>query len=563
MIIELPPKVWRPKQQNKYIPLDYGDNIHDGHFDFKEYGNTVFRPAEQTWNRGEREDIIKYDDSKHAVELNKGLRVSDKVSAEIKQQVKNIVIKFWDSFCEEGARRTIIGYEFAIDTGDSKPICCKRPNYGPYEAEIIMKQLKALLNNDWIELCFGAWGSSIVLAAKPHQEHVLDIEDFIWRMCVSYRKLNSVTKPFQYPIPRCDDAITIMVVGTNFVWIITVDARQGYHQVSVRRADREKLAFFAPDHKKYCFKVMPFGPTNAPPFYTCMMHQLRDEWEILFILKIRAMLTIGGEVISISDTDEITIGDTLLYRGSRVIIDDILLWASNLQIVLLYFECVCEVFQKYRVSFRLDKCDFLKDRVEYVGHDLTPTGNCPAKSKFNMIDDWTLPTNGRALHSFTSLINFYNHYPPFMEMRLKPLRLLYRQYLRKDIPLMAWSPQLIELFQDIKRMITSSPLLVRFNPAKPVFLKTDWSASGMAWILMQPDDSPASVAATHLLKEKGTNLFDATMDGPRLLPVRFGSRACLDKEKWLHSFIGEGACRCCGIAQNRTGCVIVRQLKIH
>jgi len=42
--------------------------------------------------------------------------------------------------------------------------------------------------------CFGPWGSSIVLAAKPHQEHVIDIKDFVWRMCVSYRKLNSVTK---------------------------------------------------------------------------------------------------------------------------------------------------------------------------------------------------------------------------------------------------------------------------------------------------------------------------------------------------------------------------------
>lgn len=176
---------------------------------------------------------------------------------------------------------------------------------------------------------------------------------------------------------------------------------------------------------------MPFGPTNAPPFYTCMMHQLRDEWEILFIIKIRAMTSIGGEDIIVSDTDEITIGGIILYRGSRVIIDDILLWASNLQVILVYFECVCEVFQKYRVSFRLDKCDFLKDRVEYVGHDLTPTGNCPAKSKFKMIDDWPLPTNGRALHSFISLINFYNHYPPFMEMRMKPLRALYRKSLER------------------------------------------------------------------------------------------------------------------------------------
>lgn len=122
-----------------------------------------------------RDDIIEFDASKHAAELHKGLRVSDKVPAEIKEQVRNIVVKFWNSFYEEGVRHTILGYEFAINKGDAKPVCCKRPNYGPYEAEIIMKQLKALLGNDWIELCYGAWGSSIVLAAKPHQDHILDI----------------------------------------------------------------------------------------------------------------------------------------------------------------------------------------------------------------------------------------------------------------------------------------------------------------------------------------------------------------------------------------------------
>jgi len=189
-----------------------------------------------------------------------------------------------------------------------------------------------------------------------------------------------------------------MVVGSSCIWIITVDARQGYHQVSVRRMDREKLAFFAPNHKKYTFKVMPFGPTNAPPFYSCMMHQLKDEWETLFIVRVRSLSSIGGETITIDENDAIIIGGKTLYHGSRVIIDDILLWASNLDIILLYFECVCGIFQKYRVSFRLDKCDFLKDRVEYVGHDLTPKGNCPAQSKFDMIRDWKLPTNSRALH---------------------------------------------------------------------------------------------------------------------------------------------------------------------
>ena len=68
------------------------------------------------------------------------------------------------------------------------------------------------------------------------------------------RGLNKTTKIFENPIPRCDDAITIFHVGSNIIWIITVDARQLYHQVLVHAMDKEKLALFAPDEKKSCFK---------------------------------------------------------------------------------------------------------------------------------------------------------------------------------------------------------------------------------------------------------------------------------------------------------------------
>ena len=74
-------------------------------------------------------------------------------------------------------------------------------------------------------------------------------------MCVSFRGLNKVTKIFEYPILRSDDAITILQVGSNIIWIITVDARQGYHQVMVRAMNREKIVFFAPDDKMKCFKI--------------------------------------------------------------------------------------------------------------------------------------------------------------------------------------------------------------------------------------------------------------------------------------------------------------------
>ena len=50
-------------------------------------------------------------------------------------------------------------------------------------------------------------------------------------MCVSYRKLNDIKKPFEFPIPSCDDAIGTVSSVSNKIWIISLDARQGYHQI--------------------------------------------------------------------------------------------------------------------------------------------------------------------------------------------------------------------------------------------------------------------------------------------------------------------------------------------
>ena len=86
-----------------------------------------------------------------------------------------------------------------------------------------MKQVQVLLKNVWIEKCGGPWGSSIVLGARPHHEHIQNIDDFIWRMCVSYRKINGITKPFEFPIPHWYDAIITVGSGSNKIWIIGLE----------------------------------------------------------------------------------------------------------------------------------------------------------------------------------------------------------------------------------------------------------------------------------------------------------------------------------------------------
>ena len=131
---------------------------------------------------------------------------------------------------------------------------------------------------------------------------------------------------------------------------------------------------------------------------------------------------------------------------------------------------------------------FLKSRVEFVGHDLTASGNCPAQSKFNLIQDWPLPTHGTVLLSFIGLCSFYSRYSPWFETGIKPLRRLQHLFNHAELPIIAWSPSTISFFIDCKTNIVSSPLLLCCDNSKPVFLKTDWSANGIRYILMQPDN---------------------------------------------------------------------------
>ena len=107
---------------------------------------------------------------------------------------------------------------------------------------------------------------------------------------------------------------------------------------------------------------------------------------------------------------------------------------------------------------------------------------------------------------------------------------------------MSWSPQLIHLFEDIKVCITSSPVLERYDPDKLTFLKKDWSAEGMGWIMMQPANNAESIRATEILRKTRECLFDLTRNGARLQPTGFGSRFCLEQEKKCHSFVGEATC---------------------
>ena len=106
---------------------------------------------------------------------------------------------------------------------------------------------------------------------------------FVWRFCVNYIPLNAVTRVIAYPIPGCDNAVSMAFGSSKWFWIM--DAPQGYHQLRVAQDSREKLAFQGPDAIKWTWNVMPFGLTNAPASFQRLMDAIFAglKWKSLLV----------------------------------------------------------------------------------------------------------------------------------------------------------------------------------------------------------------------------------------------------------------------------------------
>lgn len=122
MVINIPPKIWRPKAKNKYTPPMQIDDIDEGLFLFEKFGKCIFKPSTK-WQDNLRTDLIEFNPETHKKELEDNFKIGTNATSETKAIILNLIKEYWDCFCGDGARRPIIGYEFSIDTGQSSPIC--------------------------------------------------------------------------------------------------------------------------------------------------------------------------------------------------------------------------------------------------------------------------------------------------------------------------------------------------------------------------------------------------------------------------------------------------------
>ena len=169
-----------------------------------------------------------------------------------------------------------------------------------------------------------------------------------------------------------------------------------------------------------------------------------------------------------------------------VYIDDILITGETEADHLQTLEKVLERLAKAGLRAKKHKCKFMVPSVDYLGYVIDAQGLRPHPDKALAIQQAPTPLNVTQLKSYLGLLSYYGKFLPNLSTLLAPLYKL----LGKDIQ-WEWSSEQEQAFQASKELLTSSKLLVHFNPQLSLLLACDASAYGIGAVLAHkmPDGS--------------------------------------------------------------------------
>ena len=366
--------------------------------------------------------------------------------------VKEVVHNYQDIFALEADAP---GYcdllPFSIDTGANKPIA-RRPYRVPMsQREQVEAHLKELLEQGIISVSSSPWHSPIVLVRK---------RDNSLRVCIDFRGLNSITKGNAYPLPVIDE-LFLDLRGNKY--FSTLDLKSGYYQIGLDQSSKEKTAFSF-NNSLYEFNRLPFGLKNAPAHFSRLMRSV-----------------LAG-----------LIGSAVLFY-----LDDIIILGKTEEEHLANLIKVLECLRSHNLRVRLDKCNFFKREVEFLGHVISGEGIKPIHDKVQSIREYARPRNCREVRSFLGLASYYRKFICKFGEISRPLDAL------RQCENFQWGDKHEKSFVMLKTALSSDSLLVFPDFKKPFYVTCDASKRAIAGVISQLDgkkDRPISFASRALTK---------------------------------------------------------------
>ncbi|CAM4425854.1 unnamed protein product [Lepidochelys kempii] len=387
----------------------------------------------------------------------------------------------------------------SIDTGNAHPIRVHPYRVSPQAKTAIEREIQDMLQMGVIRPSESAWASPVVLVPKPDGEI---------RFCVDYRKLNAVTRPDNYPMPRTDELLEKL---GRAQFISTLDLTKGYWQVPLDESAKERSAFIT-HLGLYEFNVLPFGLRNAPATFQRLVDGL--------------LAGLGEYAVAYLD-------DVAIFSDS---------WADHLE----HLQKVLERIREAGLTVKGKKCQIGLNRVTYLGHQVGQGTISPLQAKVDAIQKWPVPKSKKQVQSFLGLAGYYRRFVPHYSQIAAPLTDLTK---KKQPNAVQWTGKCQKAFYKLKATLMSDPVLRAPDFDKPFLVTTDASERGVGAVLMQkgPDQEFHPVVfLSKKLSERESNwsvtekeCYAIVYALEKLRPYVWGRRFHLQTDhaalKWLHT----------------------------
>lgn len=367
------------------------------------------------------------------------------VDEEQKQQLVRLLNEYRDCFAQNmnelGCAKTVC---MEIRLNEDKPFTYRPYKLARTEQETVRDIITELLRSNIIRESDSDYCSPILLVKKKNGEQ---------RMCVDFRKLNSLTIKDNHPLPRIDDQIDKLQGSLYFT---SLDLRAGYYQIPLTEQAKRYTSFVTP-LGQYEFNRMPFGLTNAPRVFQRFMNRI-----------------LGA------------------FRDSAAVyLDDVLLHSRTVDDAINCLRQVLNLLRREGLTLNLAKCSFLMTTVNFLGFDVGNGQIRPNKSKINAVQEFPTPKSLHQVRQFLGLTGYFRQFVRNYAVIARPLTAL----IRKNVP-WHWEHAQEEAFRQLRDTLVSRPVLALFDPALPTEVHCDASSLGLAGILLQlhPDDQLHSVA---------------------------------------------------------------------
>ena len=152
---------------------------------------------------------------------------------------------------------------------------------------------------------------------------------------------------------------------------------------------------------------------------------------------------------------------------------------------------------------KLSKCEFWMDEVQFLGHVISAKGIAVNAAKVKAAVKWKSSKSATEIRSFVELASYYRRFIEGFSKIVAPLTLL----TRKDQPF-TWTNKCEESFQELKRRLTSAPILVIPDVGKPFEVYCDGSHHGLGCVLMQEKKVVAYASRQLKVHERNCPTYD-------------------------------------------------------